>query len=306
MGSILQIKSISEFHKILGLEPPYHPLISVISDEENFGREDFDNSLSNIRFASQMYTVMFKDNKSGSIAYGRNTYDYQEGTLIFAKPGHVFKTPDKNEMLGKKGWTMLFHPDLLLKSQLATKMNSFHYFSYESNEALHLSNKERTFISHIINQIKTEATQNIDTHSQKLIVYNLELFLNYAIRFYDRQFYTRSNVNLDRIAEFENILNAYFEDGLAKHKGLPSIAYFGTQLNLSPNYLSDLLKKETGKSIKEYLDHYLVARAKVLLLNSNITVSELAYKLGFDYPQSFTRLFRKKTGKSPMQFRKVS
>ena len=306
MNEILNIESIDSFHKILGLTPPDHPLISIISDKESLGRADFDEALFNVRFSTKMYAIMYKDNISGSLSYGRNTYDFQEGTLIFVQPGQVLKTPFKSEVMGKRGWTLLFHPDLLHNSNLATKMNTYNFFSYESNEALHLSNKEKVFVAGVIEQIKGEIAQNIDQHSQKLIVSNLELFLNYALRFYDRQFFTRTKVNSDYVTSFEKALNQYFENGQAKINGIPTAVYFGEQLNLSPNYLSDLLKRETGKGIKEYTDEYLIAKAKILLLNSSISVSELAYELGFDYPQSFTRLFRKKTGHSPKDFRTAS
>lgn len=306
MNEILNIESIDSFHKILGLTPPDHPLISIISDKESLGRADFDEALFNVRFSTKMYAIMYKDNISGSLSYGRNTYDFQEGTLIFVQPGQVLKTPSKSEVMGKRGWTLLFHPDLLHNSNLATKMNTYNFFSYESNEALHLSNKEKVFVAGVIEQIKGEIAQNLDQHSQKLIVSNLELFLNYALRFYDRQFFTRTKVNSDYVTSFEKALNQYFENGQAKINGIPNAVYFGEQLNLSPNYLSDLLKRETGKGIKEYTDEYLIAKAKILLLNSSISVSELAYELGFDYPQSFTRLFRKKTGHSPKDFRTAS
>ena len=306
MNEILNIESIDSFHKILGLTPPDHPLISIISDKESLGRADFDEALFNIRFSTKMYAIMYKDNISGSLSYGRNTYDFQEGTLIFVQPGQVLKTPFKSEVMGKRGWTLLFHPDLLHNSNLATKMNTYNFFSYESNEALHLSNKEKVFVAGVIEQIKGEIAQNLDQHSQKLIVSSLELFLNYALRFYDRQFFTRTKVNSDYVTSFEKALNQYFENGQAKINGIPTAVYFGEQLNLSPNYLSDLLKRETGKGIKEYTDEYVIAKAKILLLNSSISVSELAYELGFDYPQSFTRLFRKKTGHSPKDFRTAS
>ena len=306
MNEILNIESIDSFHKILGLTPPDHPLISIISDKESLGRADFDEALFNVRFSTKMYAIMYKDNISGSLSYGRNTYDFQEGTLIFVQPGQDLKTPSKSEVMGKRGWTLLFHPDLLHNSNLATKMNTYNFFSYESNEALHLSNKEKVFVAGVIEQIKGEIAQNLDQHSQKLIVSNLELFLNYALRFYDRQFFTRTKVNSDYVTSFEKALNQYFENGQAKINGIPTAVYFGEQLNLSPNYLSDLLKRETGKGIKEYTDEYLIAKAKILLLNSSISVSELAYELGFDYPQSFTRLFRKKTGHSPKDFRTAS
>ena len=306
MTEILRIKSISQFHDILGLPSPEHPLISFINENEAMRRPEMPDELYNIRFTSDMYTVMYKDKISGSLGYGRNTYDFQEGTLIFASPGQVFSSPKKEDLKGKKGWTLLFHPDLLLKSNLGDKMDSYTYFSYEVTEALHLSAKEEAFIFQVMDQIKVEYTQNIDKHSQQLIISNLELLLNYCMRFYDRQFYTRTNLNSDFVSEFESKLKFYFNSDLIIESGIPSAQYFGKQLNMSANYLSDLLKKETGKSIKEHVDGYIVRRAKNILLNSNQSVSEIAYGLGFEYPQSFTRMFKKKIGVSPNEFRNLN
>lgn len=306
MSEILKIKSVSQFHELLGLAAPEHPLISFINENDALDKPEMDDSLFNIRFTSDMYTVMYKDKISGSLGYGRSSYDFQEGTLIFASPGQVFTSPKKEDIEGKKGWTLLFHPDLLLKSNLSNKMESYTYFSYEVTEALHLSKKEETFIFQIIDHIKTEYSQTIDKHSQNLILSNLELLLNYCIRFYDRQFYTRTNLNSDFVGQFETQLRSYFNSELIINKGIPTTHYFGDKLNMSSNYLSDMLKKETGKSIKEHIDTYIVTKAKNILLNSNQSVSEISYQLGFEYPQSFTRMFTKKTGVSPMEFRNLN
>lgn len=265
-----------------------------------------DDSLFNIRFSSDLYTIMYKDKISGSIGYGRNSYDYQEATMIFASPGQVFTSPKKEDLEGKEGWTLLFHPDLLLKSSLLNKMDSFTYFSYEVTEALHLSRKEEAFIFQIIDQIKSEYSQNLDRHSQNLILSNLELLLNHCMRYYDRQFLTRKNLNSDIVVQFESELKGYFNSQVLNEKGLPMVTYFGNQLNMSSNYLSDLLKKETGKSIKEHIDGYVIKKAKNILLNSNQSISEIAFNLGFDYPQSFTRMFKKKTGFSPADYRNIN
>lgn len=306
MTDILKIKSISQFHEILGLPAPEHPLISFINEKEAMNKPEMDERLFGIRFTSEMYTIMYKDKISGSLGYGKNSYDFQEGTLIFASPGQVFTSPKKEELKSKEGWTLLFHPDLLLKSNLSEKMDSYTYFSYEVTEALHLSKKEESFIFQSIKQIRTEYSQNIDKHSQQLILSNLELLLNYCVRFYDRQFYTRTNLNSDFVSEFELKLKAYFNSELIVDKGLPTVNYFGNELNMSPNYLSDLLKKETGKSIKEHIDSYIIRKAKNILLNSNNSISEIAYGLGFEYPQSFTRMFKKKTGMSPNEYRMLN
>ncbi|NRB49080.1 MAG: helix-turn-helix transcriptional regulator [Saprospiraceae bacterium] len=306
MKEIFRIKSISQFHEILGLARPLHPLISLIEDRDAIKKPNLDDKLFNIRFSSDLYSIMYKDKISGSIGYGRNTYDFQEGTIIFSSPGQVFTSPGKEDLKGKQGWTLLFHPDLIRKSVLGEKIDSYSFFSYEVNEALHLAPKEEKFLFELIRKIQEEYSQNIDQHSQTLIISNLELLLNYCMRFYDRQFYTRSNFNKDFVAEFELALRQYFTSKKMETEGLPSAPYFGRKLNMSTNYLSDMLKKETGRSIKEHIDGYIIDRAKSVLLSTNKKVSEIAYDLGFNYPQSFTRLFKSKTGMSPAEYRNVN
>ncbi|MEM1217761.1 MAG: helix-turn-helix transcriptional regulator [Bacteroidota bacterium] len=306
MSDIVRIDSISEYHEILGLPFPEHPLITLIDDQEvDFSTFNFEE-LGNVRYATNMYFVMYKDKISGSMKYGRNTYDFQEGTLIFSSPGQVFTTPEKEDMLGKQGWTLLFHPDLIRKSDLWDKMERYTFFSYDVNEALHLSPKEERFCFELIQKIREEYGQNLDQHSQTLILSNLELLLNYCMRFYDRQFYTRTNINKDFVANFTLTLRNYFNSKALQEEGLPSSDYFGKRLNMSKNYLSDMLKKETGKSIKEHIDAYIIDKAKTVLLNSNKKISEIAYSFGFDYPQSFTRLFKNKTGMSPAEYRSLN
>jgi len=306
MDEILSIKSISEFHEILGLPLPNHPLISLIDENDAMEKPELDDKLFNVRFSSDMYSIMYKDKISGSIGYGRSTYDFQEGTIIFSSPGQVFTSPGKEDLKGKKGWTLLFHPDLIRKSVLGDKIDDYTFFSYDVNEALHLSPKEEKFFFELISKIQEEYSQNIDQHSQKLIISNLELLLNYCMRFYDRQFYTRTNINKDFVTDFESTLKGYFKSNKMEEDGLPTASYFGGKLNMSTNYLSDMLKKETGKSIKEHVDGYIIEKAKSILLNSNKKVSEIAYNLGFDYPQSFSRLFKNKTGMSPVEYRNLN
>ena len=306
MSEILRIKSVSEFHEILGLPSPSHPLISLIDENGAMIKPEMGDELFNARFTSDLYTIMYKDKISGSIGYGRSSYDYQEGTLIFGSPGQVFTSPSREDVQAKEGWTLLFHPDLIIRSGLGETIGSYSYFSYETNEALHLSLKEQEFVYEVVNKIKEEYSQNIDTHSQNLIISNLELLLNYCLRFYDRQFYTRSNINKDVLSDFESLLKSYFDSEELIGSGLPTGGYFAEKMNLSQNYLSDLLKKETGKGIKEHIDSHIITRAKGILLNSNYSVSEIAYLLGYDYPQSFSRLFKKKTGFSPSEFRNLN
>lgn len=297
---------MSQFHNILGLPAPEHPLISFIKDKDALSNLNLDDSLYDIRFTSDMYSIMYKDKISGSLGYGRNSYDFEEGTLVFASPEQVFTSPKKEELKGKEGWTLIFHPDLLMKSELSNRMDVYTYFSYEVSEALHLSKKEESFIFQVVEQIQEEYSQNIDKHSQQLIISNLELLLNYCMRFYDRQFYTRTNLNSDFVSDFESQLKSYFNSERIGDLGIPSADHFGRKLNMSTNYLSDLLKKETGKGIKEHIDGYIVRKAKNVLLSSSMSISEIAYDLGFDYPQSFTRMFKKKTGLSPNEFRSMN
>ena len=247
MSDIFKIKSISQFHEILGLPAPEHPLISFINEKEAMNKPEMDESLFGIRFTSEMYTIMYKDKVSGSLGYGKNSYDFQEGTLIFASPGQVFTSPKKEELEGKEGWTLLFHPDLLLKSNLSEKMDGYTYFSYEVTEALHLSKKEEAFIFQVIEQIKSEYSQNIDKHSQQLILSNLELLLNYCVRFYDRQFYTRTNLNSDFVSDFELKLKAYFNSELIVDRGLPTANYFGNKLNMSSKLFERFTEKGNRK-----------------------------------------------------------
>jgi AraC-like DNA-binding protein len=309
MSEIFKIKSISQFHNLIGLPAPEHPLISFIDEGTDREKVELDEQFFEFRFTAEMYAIVYKDSISGSLGYGRNSYDFQEGTLIFMGPGQVFSPPSKEELNAHRaanGWTLLFHPDLLNKSTLGESMDSYSFFSYEVNEALHVSQKEQNFIFEVVNKIREEYSQNIDKHSQRLIISNLELLLNYCTRFYDRQFYTRTNFHKDFVSIFESKLKAYFNSDQPSLKGIPSVSYFGEELNLSGSYLSDLLKKETGKSIKEHINELIIRKAKIILLNSTASISEIAFDLGFEYPQSFTRLFKNQMGISPIEYRKLN
>ena len=306
MSDIFRLTSITQVHQLLGLPAPKHPLISLNKEDDRDQKFEVNESYYNMRYTSDMYAIMYKDSVSGSLGYGRNTYDFQHGTLIFMSPGQVFETPSREQIVSNKGWGLMFHPDLLRKSTLGENIDSYTFFSYEVNEALHLSEKEEKFIFEVVKQIEEEYSQNIDRHSQRLIISNLELLLNYCTRFYDRQFYTRTNFNKDYVSTFESKLKAYFNSDKPSTIGIPPVSFFGKELNMSTSYLSDLLKKETGKSIKEHINELLVDKAKTILLNTNSSISEVAYQLGFDYPQSFTRLFKNKTGISPNEYRRLN
>ncbi|HAS39217.1 MAG TPA: AraC family transcriptional regulator [Microscillaceae bacterium] len=309
MNDIFQIKNISQLHQIIGWPPPSHPLISFLDDTKRPQDLVIEEKYFNFRYTSEMYTIMYKDSINGTLSYGRNSYDFQEGTLVFMSPGQVFEAPSQEyieELKNSKGWSLIFHPDLIRKSPLGESIDHYSFFSYEVNEALHLSEKEQKFIFEVVLQIHEEYSQNIDKHSQRLIISNLELLLNYCTRFYDRQFYTRTNFNKDIVSRFETKLKEYFNENKSINLGIPSSSYFGKEMNMSSNYLSDLLKKETGKGIKEHINDMIVDKAKTVLLNSTLSISEIAFDLGFEYPQSFTRLFKNKTGVSPVEYRKLN
>lgn len=302
MNEIIPIQSITEAHELMGQAAPKHPLISIQYDKETCFNPDFVGA----RMTFDAYLIMFKDKRSGSMGYGRNSYDFQEGTLVFMAPGQVMEVPEVEVLENSLGWSLAFHPDLIRKSHLAEIMDEYSFFSYEVNEALHLSAEEQQHILDVIRQIEKEYSQPIDRHSQRLIISNLELLLNYCTRFYDRQFYTRTNFNQDFVSDFEHILKAYFKSDRPRESGIPQISYFARELNMSTNYLSDLLKKETGKSAKAHINEFLVDKAKTALLSSNSSVSQIAYDLGFEYPQSLSRLFKSKTGISPNEYRNLN
>ena len=302
MSSIVQIDTISQIHDALGLDKPRHPLVTVIPIDERV--TDFDYGDNTYVFG--FYQVSLKGGICGEITYGRNTYDFQEGTMLFTKPGQALSFQKGEELPNTGGWTLLFHPDLIRRSELGKTINSYSFFSYETNEALHLSDQEKTSVTELVNKIEYEYGQNIDRHTQKLIVSNIELLLDYCTRYYDRQFYVRTNLNQDIVTRFEEVLRDYFESEKTLDLGLPTVKYCGEQLNMSSPYLSDLLKKETGRTAQQHIQNAIVERAKNLLLGSNEQISQIAYGLGFEYPQHFSKLFKTHTGMSPVEYRRVN
>lgn len=300
MSKIYTIKSISEAHDLLGIDKPTHPLISVCRHTSNMNL-----NVKDIKVSFDMYIISLKSNIRGSINYGRNSYDFEEGTLLFMAPGQVMSVTD-NPIADLKGWTLFIHPDLIQKSELREKINQYSFFDYYANEALHISDKEKESLNEIVQKIKSELNQNIDKHSQNIIVHNIESILKYSERFYDRQFLTRTNNNKDFVAKFENYLRTYFNSKELILKGIPTVTQCGEALNMSGHYLSDLLKIETGKTAKEHILFKLIDKAKSKLLNSDVSVKSLAYDLGFEYPQHFSKLFKTKTGVSPSEFRNLN
>ena len=302
MSSIHNIDSISQIHLALGLSKPKHPLVSVVQSKEIKTVSEYQD----VKIAMNLYQVTLKQGIQGKLKYGRTSYDFQEGTLIFTSPGQILEYENgDNEFDNLEGWSLVFHPDLIRKSDLARKIDGYSFFDYASNEALHLSDDERTTIEELLDKIVREYSQNLDRHSHHLINSNIEMILDYCLRFYDRQFYTRSNLNSDVISKFERLLKAYYHTGKVHDIGIPTLKYCASEINLSPNYLSDLLKKETGKSAQEHIHLFIIEKAKNSLLNSKNSISEIAYSLGFDYPQHFSSLFKSKTGVSPKEFRNL-
>ncbi|MEL6256264.1 MAG: AraC family transcriptional regulator [Bacteroidota bacterium] len=301
MKEIYRIKTISEIHHMLGLGKPKHPLVSVVNDFD--GAEKM--NLKGLRFTSSMYSISLKSDTEGTLFYGRNTYDFQEGTLIFIKPDQVVEYENGNERASHaRTWALNFHPDLIRKSKLGENIDKYKFFDYDVREALHLSEGEIISIQNILSQIQKEIEFNIDRHSQEIIVSNIKLILDYCTRYFDRQFYTRSNMNKDVVSNFERVLNDYYKSGKALDSGVPSVDLLGKEMGMSPYYLSDLLKKETGRNTIEHIHFYIIDRAKNVLLGTNQSVSEIAYNLGFRYPQHFARVFKNKTGTTPTEYRK--
>lgn len=302
MSDIININTITELHDIMGFEKPQHPLISIV----DFSKLEPINLGNNIKVVSSLYSVMLKAANCGHLRYGRKTYDFQEGTLFCMAPNQVITTDGVDEPDEYSGWGLFFHPDLIRKSALAQKIQEFTFFSYEVDEALHLSDQEKKNLSELLERIKDEYCANLDNFSNDVILSSLELFLNYCNRYYGRQFITRSSYNKDVLSKLESLLKDYFNTDKAEHFGIPSVKYCAEQLNFSPNYLSDLIKKESGKSVQEHIHYRLIEKAKTKLLNTTNSISEIANELGFEYPQYFSKIFKSKTGLSPVEYRNVN
>jgi AraC family transcriptional regulator, transcriptional activator of pobA len=298
MGTTRRFDTISEYNAFNDHET-LHPLVSVIDFSKAQPRR-----LSRSYFG--FYTVMLKDVKCGDLHYGKHTYDYQEGTLVFLGPGQVAGLDDTGELYYPKGYALAFHPDLIRGTSLGQNIQEYTFFSYNVSEALHISERERQVVLDCFAKIDLELRQSIDKHSKKLIVSNIELFLNYCTRFYDRQFITRDNVHQGILERFENLLTEYFSSDKPQLTGLPSVAWCAAELHLSPNYFGDLIKKETGKSPQEYIQEKVIDIAKEKIFDTTKSVSEIAYTLGFKYPQHFSRLFKQRVGYTPNEYRTLN
>ena len=296
MANVNHIATIKQFNDFWNV-PTLHPLVTVIDMAKH--AEPIRHSLNEYGF----YVIFLKEVKCGNLIYGCQYYDYQEGTLVFIAPGQIAGVEDDGTTFYPKGYALAFHPDLIHGTQLGRNIDAYTFFEYQANEALHLSEQERRTITECLSNITTELNHDIDKHSRQLIVSNIELMLNYCTRFYDRQFITREKVSHDILTRFEQILNAYFRDGKTETLGLPSVRYCANELRLSPNYFGDLVKKETGHNAQELIQQKLIHIAKNLCLDSRLSISEVAYKLGFQHPQHFSRMFKKVTGLTPGEFR---
>ncbi len=298
MNDIQRFETVNDYN-VFNNNETLHPLVSVVDLSKAAPR-----GLNSMYFG--FYTVFLKEVKCGDLRYGKNTYDYQEGTLVFIAPGQVVTVENAGEVYQPKGHALVFHPDIIHGTNLGRHINEYSFFGYQSNEALHVSERERKMVLDCFSKIGYELEHAIDKHSKKLIVSNIEILLNYCIRFYDRQFITRENIIKGTLEKFEEVLNNYFSSEKPQTIGLPSVAYCASELNLSANYFGDLIKKETGTSAQEYIQTKLIDVAKERIFNIDKSISEVAYELGFKYPQHFTRLFKQKVGQSPNEYRMMN
>jgi AraC family transcriptional regulator, transcriptional activator of pobA len=298
MEGIRRFETVSEYN-VFNNHETLHPLVSVIDLSKARPRR-----LARSYFG--FYTAMLKDVKCGDLHYGKNTYDYQEGTLVFLAPGQIAGHDDSGKLYSPKGYALAFHADLIRGTPLGQHIQDYSFFSYDVSEALHISERERQVVLDCLAKIDAELRQSIDKHSKKLIVSNIELFLNYCTRFYDRQFITRDNIHRGILERFEHLLNEYFLSEKPQLIGLPSVAWCAAELHLSANYFGDLVKKETGKSPQEYIQVKVIDIAKEKIFDSTKSLSEIAYMLGFKYPQHFSRLFKQRVGYTPNEYRALN
>lgn len=296
MDKIVNLDNVDRYNQLYGFET-LHPLVSVVNLNEAT------RGVDTIRLNYGVYALFLKLEKACDIKYGRQMYDYEEGTIVCFAPGQTAETTPTVDRIQTNAYGILFHPDLLRGTSLAKAMKKYTFFSYEINEALHVSEEEQAIILDCLKIIRKELEHAIDKHSKTLIATYIELLLGYCMRFYERQFITRSKTNRDVLTRFEQLMDAYFEGGTAERDGLPSVKYFADQLCLSPNYFGDMLKKETGKTPQEYIQEKIIDVAKDRISGTHDTVSQIAYSLGFQYPQHLCRLFKRRVRCTPNEYR---
>jgi len=298
MKKVLKIDTIPAYNASVGCQT-FHPLVGVVDLSTATVTKAPDAQALEFGF----YSVFYKNNKNCELRYGRNYYDYQEGTLVFIAPGQVVSIEEDGSDYRPSGHGLLFHPGLIRGTSLGHNMKDYTFFSYDVHEALHLSEEEKRIVFECFHKIDYEVRRPVDKHSKKLIVSNIELFLNYCVRFYDRQFITRDHASTGTVEKFERLLNDYLWSDRLQSDGLPSVAWFAAALNLSSNYFGDLIKKETGKPALEHIQSKIIDLAKEKIFQLNKPVSEIAYELGFKYPNHFSRFFKQQVGCSPNEYR---
>ena len=296
MDNIVNLESVDRYNSMYGLET-LHPLVSVVDLTKAT------KIINHTQMNYGVYALFLKQTKSCDLKYGRRSYDYQEGTIVCFAPGQTVRVDMIEDEITPEVYGIVFHPDLIRGTSLAKSMKSYTFFSYAVNEALHLSDQEKEIVMDCLKKISIELEHAIDKHSKALIAMNIELLLNYCMRFYERQFITRSNANKDSLTKFEQLLNEYFLSKLPMQEGLPSVKYFADKICLSSNYFGDMVKKETGKTPQEHIQDKVIEMAKEHIVETNETVSQIAYTLGFQYPQHLCRLFKKRVGCTPNEYR---
>jgi len=301
MTNIQRIKTITEFHRARGLTPPEHPLISVV----NYADVHLTATQLNKNWVFDFYLIALKRNMGGKIKYGQQAYDFDEGILFFIAPGQVFSlTREGEESPERSGWMLLVHPDFIWNTALSKTIKNFEFFGYTIHEALFVSKKEEQLLGRIIQDIRQEYQANIDKYSQHIIISQIETLLIYSERFYNRQFLTRKKAGHQLLEKMEELLNRYFNEGDFIKNGLPTVTHLAEQLQVSPKYLSSLLKVLTGLNAQQHIHEKLIEKAKERLSTTGLSVSEIAYELGFEHPQSFSKFFKLKTHVSPLAFRR--
>lgn len=303
MKDFIEFKKIGDYHKLANLPAPEHPLISLI----DYSQVKYPEDIAEFKWTQDYYTIGLKRNVPYKFFYGQQEYDFDEGVMTFIAPNQVMTFGSNPNIHNHKpsGWLLLIHPDFLWNTPLANQIKNYDYFGYSINEALFLSEKEEQMMVEQLKNIQREYQSNIDKFSQKIVISQLELLLNYAERFYERQFITRKIQNHQILSQLEQVLANYFSDDNLNENGVPTVQQVADQLNLSPNYLSGVLKSLTGQSTQQHIHDKLIEKAKEQLSTSVLSVSEIAYSLGFEHPSSFTKLFKSKTEMSPVEFRKA-
>ncbi len=298
---IFKVQSISQLCELCGFEKPNHPLIYIADVSKWVIGQEF----VGLKYTSDFFTIAMKDSSCG-MQYGRHHYDFNEGVMIFTSPNQVTSTNKEQKLNEIQGFMIFFHRDLIRNTHLGDIIDQYSFFSYDTHEALHLSEKEQQTIKELVANVNSEISERIDNHSNTVIVSGIELLLNHCMRFYDRQFNTRRAQNTDVLATVNKCLKEYYKSNLPTEQGVATVQYLADKVHLSAHYLSDLLKNETGRSTLDHINDFVIEKAKTNLLQSQDSVSEIAYNLGFNYPHYFSRLFKKKTGISPVEYRKLN